>query len=165
MSYELWLPEWESHLTGTPPHQMIPQSAKNICTPLVQNNWCQYLHQHPNQQLVQFFLKGISEGYRIGYGSNTKGAKSSKQNLQSALLHPQVVDDYIKTELLMHRVAGPYSTDECPLININRFGVIPKHHQANKWRLIVDLSHPEGFSINDSIPSHLCSLSYVHHSG
>ena len=39
--------------------------------------------------------------------------------------------------------------------------MIPKHHQANKWRLIVDLSHPEGFSINDGIPSHLCSLSYI----
>ena len=61
----------------------------------------------------------------------------------------------------MHRVACPYPTDECPLVQINRFGVIPKHHQANKWCLIVDLSHPEGFSINDGIPSHLCSLSYI----
>ena len=53
------------------------------------------------------------------------------------------------------------ATDEIPLVNINHFGVIPKHHQANKWRLIVDLSHPEGFSINDNIPSHLCRLSYI----
>ena len=145
----------------TPPHQMIPSSAKNIYTPLVQNTWRQYLHQHPNRRLVQFFLKGISEGFRIGYGSYAKGPKSSKQNLQSALLHPQIVDDYIKTELLTHRVAGPYSTDECPGVIVNRFGVIPKLHQANKWHLIVYLSHLDGFSINDSIPSHLCSLSYI----
>ena len=25
----------------------------------------------------------------------------------------------------------------------------------------MDLSHPEGFSINDGIPSHPCSLSYI----
>ena len=39
--------------------------------------------------------------------------------------------------------------------------MIPKHHQANKWRFIKDLSHPDGFSINDDIPSHLCSLLYI----
>ena len=39
--------------------------------------------------------------------------------------------------------------------------VIPKHHQVNKWCLIVDLSHPEDYSINDGIPSHLCGQSYI----
>ena len=75
--------------------------------------------------------------------------------------HKLVIDNYIQNELSAHRVAGPFSVDECCFVNINCFGVIPKHHQANKWRLIVDLSHHEGFSINDGIPSHLCSLSYI----
>ena len=39
--------------------------------------------------------------------------------------------------------------------------VIPKHHQSDLWRLIVDLSHTPGFSINDGIPKHLYSLNYV----
>ena len=46
------------------------------------------------------------------------------------------------------------------LYNINRFGVIPKKHYHN-WRLIFDLSHPMGFSINDGIPKDLCSLQYI----
>jgi len=41
------------------------------------------------------------------------------------------------------------------------FGVIPKNHHQNKWRLITDLSHPPGSSVNDAIPSHPCSLTYV----
>ena len=49
-----------------------------------------------------------------------------------------------------------------PQVHTSRFGVIPKGPpEANKWRLIVDLSSPEGASINDGIGSHLTSLSYV----
>ena len=33
--------------------------------------------------------------------------------------------------------------------------------KPNKWRLIVDLSAPEGHSINDGISKELASLSYV----
>ena len=45
-------------------------------------------------------------------------------------------------------------------MHVSKFGVIPKRHQKNKWRLIVDLSHPDGASVNDGIRSDLCSLSY-----
>ena len=46
-------------------------------------------------------------------------------------------------------------------MHISRFGVIPKKSQPGKWRLIVDLSHPDGLSVNDGISSALCSLSYA----
>ena len=38
-----------------------------------------------------------------------------------------------------------------PGIQVNQFGVILKKHQPDKWRLIVDLSYPEGKSVNDAI--------------
>jgi len=38
--------------------------------------------------------------------------------------------------------------------------VIPKS-QPEKWRIIIDLSHPKGHSVNDSISKPLCSLKYV----
>ena len=56
---------------------------------------------------------------------------------------------------------GPFNQITIPEAHINRFGVIPKAHQPNKWRLIVDLSHPAGKSVNDAIPKHLCSMSYI----
>ena len=39
--------------------------------------------------------------------------------------------------------------------------IIPKRYQLNKWRLITDLSHFLGHSVNDNIPKTLCSLSYI----
>ena len=44
---------------------------------------------------------------------------------------------------------------------ISPFGVIPKPHQPGKWHLILDLSSPEGASVNDSICKGLCSLCYL----
>ena len=40
-------------------------------------------------------------------------------------------------------------------------GVIPKGHTPGKWRLITDLSHPEGNSVNDGIEPRLVSISYI----
>ena len=39
--------------------------------------------------------------------------------------------------------------------------MIPKSHQPDKWRLIVDLSFPHTQSVNDGISKDLCSMSYV----
>ena len=59
------------------------------------------------------------------------------------------------------RVFGPFPSSTAPCVHINRFGVIPKKHQPGKWRLITDLSFPEGASMNDAIDPSLCSLTYV----
>ena len=58
-------------------------------------------------------------------------------------------------------MAGPFPCSAIPNAQISHFGVIPKAHQPNKWRLIVDLSYPKGKSTNDRIPKHLCSMSYI----
>ena len=46
-------------------------------------------------------------------------------------------------------------------MRISRFGVIPKPYKPGQWRLILDLSHPVGLSVNDGIDEKLSSLSYV----
>ena len=38
---------------------------------------------------------------------------------------------------------------------------MPKSYQTDKWRLIVDLSHPKEGSVNDEIPKQLCSMKYI----
>ena len=58
-------------------------------------------------------------------------------------------------------MAGSFNTNLIPGAHISRFGVMHKNHQPNKWRLIVDLSHPAGHSVNDGIPKDLCSLTYI----
>ena len=46
-------------------------------------------------------------------------------------------------------------------VQCSPFGVIPKWGKPGKWRLIVDLSAPEGHSVNDGVPRDLCSLRYM----
>ena len=87
--------------------------------------------------------------------------KSAQKNLDNALQHKEVVSEYLQTEIDNKRVAGPFSSGDTTGVQINHFGVIPKNHQPNKWRLIVDLSYPKGHSVNDGIPKSLCSLSYI----
>ena len=48
-----------------------------------------------------------------------------------------------------------------PEVHLSRLGVIPKSNQPGKWRLIVDLSYPEGRSVSDGISGELCSLQYM----
>ena len=55
---------------------------------------------------------------------------------------------------------GPLDPSQFPFVNTSRFGVIPKG-SSGKWLLIVDMSAPEGASINDGINEVVCSLSYV----
>ena len=141
---------------------MIPPSASRIYTPLNLKHWQEHLAPHPNQELVYFFLEGIAHhGFRIGFNGSAKSLRSARRNLQVAVSHPEVVNKYLKDELTLNRVYGPFSRHQFTTVQISRFGVIPKHHQSNKWRLIMDLSHPQRHSINDYIPKTLYSLSYI----
>ena len=56
---------------------------------------------------------------------------------------------------------GSFERSEVPKVHLSRFGIIPKSNQPGKWRLIVDLSHPEGRSVNNGISGELCSLQYM----
>ena len=118
------------------------------------------LRNYPDKLLVQFVLEGISKGFRIGYVAPPSSLNSARSNLHSAFEHPDVVTEYLCSEVSLGRVLGPFPPHAVPHVHVNRFGVIPKR-QPGKWRLIVDLSYPKGHSVNDGIPAHLCSLRYV----
>ena len=75
--------------------------------------------------------------------------------------HAQVVDDYLANELEKGRILGPFPKGFLSQIQISSLGVIPKKSNPANWRLIMDLSSPEGASVNDGIAPELCSLSYI----
>ena len=81
--------------------------------------------------------------------------------MPSASLQPSDIDDYLYTELAKGRVAGPFSSPPLPHLHISRFGVIPKKHQPGKWRLILDLSSPDGHSVNDGIKKDPFTVQYM----
>ena len=71
-----------------------------------------------------------------------------------------MVEKYLANECKLGRGLGPWLTPPPFPLHISRFGVIPKKSQPGKWCLIVDLSFPEGASVNDGIPPSYCSMRY-----
>jgi len=67
--------------------------------------------------LLQYFLESITLGFRLG--SDKSVTKSAKKNLQSAVEHPSIVDDYLQKELSLGRISGPYPPSTCPGVHIN----------------------------------------------
>ena len=82
--------------------------------------------------------------------------------MHSAETHPSVVQEYISKECKEQRLLGLFgpSSKIWSQVHVSRFGVIPKG-SSGKWRLILDLSSPAGFSVNDGICPEYCSLSYT----
>ena len=78
-------------------------------------------------------------GFKIGYNYKEFTCKSAQKNLFGALSHPEIVDQYLETEISLGRVIGPFPPKGVPDVHLNRFEVIPKNYQPDKWRLIVDL--------------------------
>ena len=131
-----------------------------INTPLHREAWQACLRLHPDQKLVQYLMRGFTQGFRIGFDYRCE-LKGAKKNMHSATQHPMVIDNYLPDELKASRVLRPFQTqDISPSVHVSRFGVIPKKHR-NAWRLIVDLSAPDTLSVNDGISPELCSLEYT----
>ena len=102
----------------------------------------------PRQTSNTLFISSLTHSFRVGFKNPPSKLHSAYKNLAGALEHPQVVDDYLQAEIAEKRVIGPFCKADIPDAHISKFGVIPKHHKPNKWRLIVDLSHPADFSVN-----------------
>ena len=131
-------------------------------SPLNSEAWRTCLSSHPDKAFAQYILQGIAEGFHIGF-DRACSLKSAKGNMVSARDHAEVVEKYLKGEREAGRVLGPFGPNELTLAaHISPIGIIPKRHQDNAWRLIVDMSSPEGFSVNDGISPTLSSLEYIH---
>ena len=101
-----WLKEWKISLQpgSSPP---LPESISVISTPLRLPAWAEALREYPDEEVALFFLSGIAHGFRIGFMPKSTLLKSARQNLEGALSHPEVVEDYIKEEVGLGRVFGP----------------------------------------------------------
>ena len=114
--------------------------------------------RHLDEEYQAYLMR---EGFRVGFKYGKNQCQSATVNMKSATENPTVVAEYLEKERLTGRVICPVRREDWPKVQVNRFGVIPKPHQPGKWRLIVDLSHPNGKSVNDGIEAELCSLRYT----
>ena len=133
-----------------PQGRIVPEILLRVETPLVANEWERCLRNHPDGRYREYTLTGLRNGFRVGFQYHTLSPTSAQTNMLSAGRNQ---DRYLD------RVIGPLSRQEVPGVHVSRFGVIEKPHQPGKYRLIVDLSHPEGQSVNDGIEADICTLS------
>ena len=108
-------------------------------------------------------MTGLREGFRIGFQGNGRCCLA-KANMRLATERAEVLSGCLQEECASGRVLGPFRKKLLgTALMINRFGVIPKG-STGKWHLIVDLSFPEGNSVNGGIdPQHF--FTPLHESG
>ena len=101
-------------------------------------------------------LQGIEFGFQLGFDRSAT-LESAKRNLPLAY---EAVWDYLEREIQAGRIIRCKSQrlSNGLLVHVNRIGVVPKGHATGQWRLITDLSFPEGKSVNDGINDVLCSM-------
>ena len=122
--------------------------------------WQDCLREHQDSSFSSYILEGIEKGFVVGF-DHTRPLRSATANMNSAQMHPEVVDAYVAEELAGGRIFGPFFPTDILGLHLNRMGVIPKGHIPERWRLITDLSFPPEGSVNEGIDSELCSLHYT----
>ena len=141
------------------PSPLIHGILSIIKAPLQWQEWDKSPLHHPDQQFRSYIVNGIRYGFKVGF-NYSQTCRRSKKNLPSCREQPQVINDYLAVECAEGRVLGPLEPNNLPYIHTSHIGVIPKS-TPGKWRLITDMSFPEGSSVNDGISEKFCSLSYV----
>ena len=139
-----------------------PLSPVSKVSPLQLDQLLAELRHHPDKSAVAYVISGIRDDFRI-FDPSLVSLNSASLNMRSSSEHPSVIDSYLQNEVSFGRVAGPYPAQPFPSLHISRFGVIPKNNQPGKWRFILDLSSPDGHSVNDGIPKSpfTCTVQYV----
>ena len=99
-----------STITGIAALPSIHEHA--ITTPIDATLLEQLLRAHPNKHLAAYLIRSLRSGFRIGYTGPRHHLCAP--NLHSAFLHPEIIDQALKKEISMNRVAGPFD-EPCTL--------------------------------------------------
>ena len=86
MSGAAWVHAWSRQTAAAPEHQLVHEDACMDNTPLLVPAWSRLLHGHPDRELVYFILRGVREGFRIGFSSPLRRLRSARRNIPSALI-------------------------------------------------------------------------------
>ena len=76
-----------SVLDSRKPREMVkglPEQLSEINTPLVPAEWEKELSSHLDAGFREYLVRGISEGFRLGFEHDTHTCKSAKSNMLSA---------------------------------------------------------------------------------
>ena len=107
--------------------------------------WHYFLKEYHNPQLFDY----LRFGFPLSINYDMFCHNSEIANHASATNFPQDVDIYIRTELQHNALAGLFKTMPIKSFHCSPLLFHPK--EGNSRRIIVDLSYPEGNSVNSNI--------------
>ena len=116
------------------------------------------LSDSPDQHRAQKVIHGLTHGFDIGYRAQIQ--QIFRKNNKSALENRALVSKAIMKEVERGHTAGPFPQPPFDICHVSPLGAAPKGDGS--IRLIMDLSQPEGHSINDSISKDEFPTQYVH---
>ncbi len=119
------------------------------------------LAHHPDVEFTHYLLSGLKNRFKPGLKCPLS-QNITCNNLQSALIEPEVVNKLIKKEVESGFMIGPFDNPPFNLFRFSPIGVATRKFSGKK-RLIIDLSAPHNSpfpSINSLIPHNEFSLKY-----
>ena len=108
--------------------------------------WQHLLKDYDDIQVIDFMRFGWPSGF---IGEDIPALDI--ENHPSSKKHPEQIKDYLDKEISCNAMMGPYSTSPFIWTRTNPLMVRPKKEE-NKYRVILDLSHPIDRSVNSHIP-------------
>ncbi len=135
------------------------RGAERVVTPLLWQQWEKELEEHPDRAWVEFLIRGVRHGFRVGHDQSTTVLKVQRGSMYKTSQHKGIVSDYLQNELRERRIWRVEEGMEC--VQCSPFGVIPKKGKPGRWRLIVNLSAPDGHSVNDGVSKELSRVTYT----
>lgn len=153
-------PTWEPNFRTE--HLLALEACRPLEAKVYQRDWLQVttplkvevfeaaLASHPDQDFRRYICSGIRHGFHVGFNYQHTRCRPARDNMKSAQEHG----------VRSQTNSWPVSAYQSSLGSSESLRGHPKS-EPGKWRLILDLSSPNGYSVNDGIAKDLCSLSYV----
>ncbi len=93
---------------------------------MVPELWEECLASHPDRAYIDYLVRGLREGFQVGFRHGSKTCRSASTNMQSADVRPEVRSSFLESETAAGRVLGPVEPDIAAHVQVNRFGLVPK---------------------------------------
>ena len=134
----------------------IPMHEASVVTPVASNNLWNCLEGNPNRR---FICDGFRYGFHLGVTSVPDVKRKPACVSPPSLTSQDPFTQKINAELIAKRVLGPFKSLPAHVI-VSPLYVISKS-TPGKYRLIHNLSSPNGNSINESIDTDMKSVTVM----
>ena len=108
--------------------------------------WEKELVDYHDKMLLQY----LKFGFPLSLSNPISLNNPSTKNHHSALQYPMAVNNYLQKELSLGAIIGPVDHVDSDIYHCSPLLSRPK--DDHKRRIILNLSHPHGNSVNDSVP-------------